>query len=502
MEKNRLLRILPQVGKVLACPEVVEMKNRSSFSMAELKDAVQRAIEFERLKLIKKLTESDGRRKKSAPDLEASEPYKDGDQDNDDLMHRVLAGVERELTELARKRLCCLVNGTGIIIHTNLGRAPLGGLIEKIQALPAGYCNLEYNLQSGGRGSRYSHAAEQILAVTGGEDVLVVNNNAAAVFLMLNTMAKDRQVLVSRGELVEIGGSFRIPDIMRASGAILKEVGTTNKTRVSDFRQAIDQETALLLKVHRSNFAQVGFCQEVEIQELVELGQSVQRPVMFDLGSGSIFSGPGFDREQPAAPRYPGGISSQPEPGVKEVVLSGPDLVTFSGDKLLGGPQAGIIVGKKCWLDRVRQNPLLRVLRVDKLTLVILEEIFRLYREGEAAARKEIPVLAMLAASQDSLSARAHKLANQLSQISSLAVVVENCFSQTGGGSLPLFPLPSFQVKISCPGISEEQMAQKMRQNQPPIIGKRESGVFALDVRTILPGQISLVVEAAKGIAI
>jgi len=378
-----------------------------------------------------------------------------------------LAGrVER----LLKPSLGRVLNATGVVLHTNLGRAPLADAARaRVDEIARGYCNLEYRLDERRRGSRHDHVASLLGQLTGAEAALVVNNNAAAVLLALAALASGREVIVSRGELVEIGGSFRIPDVMRASGARLVEVGTTNRTHARDYQQAISDATALLLKVHRSNFAVVGFTAEVEVAELVEIGRARDVPTMIDLGSGSFVP--------------TGEMGLAPEPTVQEMVRAGADVVTCSGDKLLGGPQAGIVLAKKTIVDKLRAHPLLRAVRSDKLTLAALEATLELYRDGRSS---EIPTLRMLSASRDTLRARAGELAKRLAAAApSLAVQVIGAQSAVGGGALPQSEPPSFALAVAHPRLDAEALDARLRGGEPPLVGRIADGKLLIDVRTL-----------------
>src|SRR5512139_2684609 len=308
---------------------------------------------------------------------------------------------QKEIDLQIQPRLRRVINATGVVIHTNLGRSPLHpSAIEHLMEVSKTYSNLEYDIELGERGNRYTHVEEVLCRLSGAESALVVNNNAAAVLLALNTFAEGKEAIVSRGELVEIGGAFRIPDVMKRSGALLREVGTTNRTHLRDYQKAMGSETALLLKVHTSNFRVMGFTSEVSLEELVELGRGQDIPVMNDLGSGCLVDLSRYGLEK--------------EPTVQEAVKTGVDVVTFSGDKLLGGPQAGIIVGKKRFLDPIKSNPLTRALRIDKLTLAALESTLLLYLD-EAKAIEEIPTLRMLTVDRDHLKRRGRRLLKRLS---------------------------------------------------------------------------------------
>lgn len=391
--------------------------------------------------------------------------------------------VLRQAAELATRavkpRLRQLVNGTGVVVHTNLGRSRLAeAAIENVAQIAGSYSNLEYDLEAGKRGSRYS-AVEDILAdVTGAEAGMAVNNNAAAVLLCLDTLARGREVVVSRGELVEIGGSFRVPDVMAKSGALLREVGTTNRTHLKDYEDAVNDETGLLLKVHQSNFSIVGFTKAVGLAELVDLGRRSSIPVMEDLGSGTFidFSRYGLDQE----------------PTVQASVAAGVDVVTFSGDKLLGGPQAGLIVGRRDILDRIKGNPLTRALRIDKMTLAALEATLRLYRD-ERRAVAEIPTLSMITTAPAVLEHRAAQLSESLREIGGDRIRIDlvQGVSKAGGGALPLLDLPSRCLAITVSGMSANALEAALRADDPPIIGRIEADRFIIDVRTLTEEDLS-----------
>jgi L-seryl-tRNA(Ser) seleniumtransferase len=385
----------------------------------------------------------------------------------------VLKRIEVLVTAAMQPNLRQTVNATGIVIHTNLGRSLLcQDAIENLTLIASRYSNLEFNLDEGRRGSRYSAVEDLLCDITGAEAGLVVNNNAGAVLIALETMAKDREVIVSRGELVEIGGAFRIPDVMSKSGALLKEVGTTNRTHLKDYAAALGDRTALLLKVHQSNFAITGFTKEVSLKELVDFGGQHDVPVMEDLGSGTF-----VDFRRYGLPW---------EPTVQESVASGADIVTFSGDKLLGGPQAGIIVGKRTYLDAIKKNPINRALRIDKLTLAALESTLRLYRE-ESRAVANIPTLQMMMVPETVLAKRAERLHTGLQGIDDPRLIFERDQPQSriGGGSLPLLALPSHGVAVTAPGGSVQRIETFLRQHVPPIIGRIEKDRFMMDVRTL-----------------
>lgn len=380
----------------------------------------------------------------------------------------VLKRAERMIQPNMRK----VINATGTILHTNLGRAPIGKEhIRHIAEIATGYSNLEYNLEAGKRGERYSHFEQLLCKITGAEAAMAVNNNAAAVMLILSSMAKGGEVVVSRGELVEIGGKFRIPDVMVQSGATLVEIGTTNKTHFSDYEEAITENTAALLKVHTSNYRIIGFTETVGIDELVSLSQKHDIPIIEDLGSGVLID----------LSKY--GITY--EPTVQDSIRAGADVVSFSGDKLLGGPQAGIIVGKKKYIDKMKKNPLTRALRIDKFTAAALEVVLKEYL-SEARAVQNLPVLQMITKSQEEILQEARKLKRLLIGLGLDAKIeIEDCESQIGGGSLPLERIPSKAVTIKPNRISTAELETQMRFLEVPIIPRTFNDKIVLDVRTI-----------------
>ena len=373
----------------------------------------------------------------------------------------------RRLEVTARGTLQPVINATGVIIHTNLGRAPLSYAARRaMEATAAGYSNLEYNLDAGERGSRYTHAEQLLCRLTGAEAALVVNNNAGAVFLILTALARGHHVVISRGQLVEIGGGFRIPDVLRQSGASLVEVGTTNRTHLSDFQEAIGPETALLLRVHSSNFKQIGFTAEVSLADMVTLAHGIGLPVVDDLGSGTLLD----------TARY--GLSA--EPTVQDSVTAGADLVTFSGDKLLGGPQAGLIVGRADLIAKLRQHPLTRALRVDKSTLAALQATLLHYARGDA--EREVPVWRMIATPLEELAARSADLAAGLCAAGIPTTVVQ-ATSTVGGGALPGETLPTWATAVAT--ASPDALAAALRRGEPPVVGRIVEGQLLLDLRTV-----------------
>ena len=381
-----------------------------------------------------------------------------------------------------------VINATGVVLHTNLGRALLSPLaVEKLVAAAAGYSNLEIDVATKERGSRYSHVAPLLCRLSGAEDALVVNNNAAAVLLALETLAAGREVIVSRGELIEIGGEFRIPDIMRRSGARLVEVGATNRTHLRDYAEAIGPDTALLLKVHSSNYRVVGFTSAVSSRELAGLGRERGVPVMEDLGSGSLVD------------LRPHGFPY--EPTVPEVVAAGVDLVTFSGDKLLGGPQAGIIVGDGALVGRLKKNPLNRALRIDKLTLAALEATLYAYEGGDPLAT--VPTLRMLTEPLTSVRARARRLLRMMSAPARVRlgarIVADQ--AQVGGGALPTVVLPTAAIAVGTADVPARTLDDALRAADPPVIGRISDDRLLLDCRTVLPTEIGALARALAGVA-
>jgi len=397
---------------------------------------------------------------------------------------RILTLTRQSLQETLRLKLRPVVNATGVVVHTNLGRSVLADeALEHMAAVAGRYTNLEYDLTAGRRGSRYSHVEKIICEITGAKAAMVVNNCAGAVLLCLDTLARGKRVIVSRGELVEIGGSFRVPDVMAKSGATLIEVGTTNRTHLQDYEKAIDADTALLLKVHRSNFSVVGFTAEVSLADLAALGKRCGIPVMEDLGSGTFvdFSKYGLTRETT----------------VQESVADNADLVTFSGDKLLGGPQAGIIVGNLELIEQVKKNPITRALRIDKLTLAALESTLRFYRDEQTAV-SAIPTLRMLTATKEETAASAQRLLDRLAKLadSRLKLRSKDVISKAGGGALPLLELHGTGVEVRIDGLSPNRIQKQLRGNQPPVIARIEEDCLLIDPRTLLEDDLPIIADA------
>ncbi|MFZ1387911.1 MAG: L-seryl-tRNA(Sec) selenium transferase [Thiolinea sp.] len=438
------LRKLPSVDRLLQDSTVVAARTEYGHDLThqatrEVLDATRRAIQDAG---------------QPCPDLPA-------------LAQAVLARLEA----VTRPTLHPVINATGVLVHTNLGRAPLSVAAQTaMQMAGGGYSNLEYDLDAGQRGSRYVHTVDLLRRLTGAEDALVVNNNAAAVLLCLMALAHDREVIISRGQLVEIGGGFRIPDVLRTSGARLVEVGTTNRTHLRDYEEAIGPATALLLRVHSSNFRQIGFTAEVSLAELVAIGHTHSLHVVDDLGSGTLLDTTAF------------GLAY--EPRVQDSVQAGATLVTFSGDKLLGGPQAGLIVGRKDAIAQLRSHPLTRALRVDKTTLAGLAATLGHYLRGEAV--ETIPVWRMIKATPASLEERSRRWAGRL-QDNGFVTQVNPGQSTIGGGSLPGETLSTYLLAL--PGLPADPMMARLRNGQPAVVARIVEDAVCFDPRTVLPDQ-------------
>ncbi len=466
-EKQTLFKKIPAVDRLLLSPTVSEA------SAIYPRDLILKAVNHVLDKLRTRIQKGEDVEEKSELSIDA-------------LSNRIV----RRLELISRPSLRPVINATGVVIHTNLGRSILPEkVLKKFRPLAGGYSNLEYDLDQGERGSRYSHVEGILKELTSAKAAMVVNNNAAAVLIALETLAKGREVVVSRGQLVEIGGSFRIPDVMRKSGAKMVEVGTTNKTHLRDYEEVIGPETALLLKVHTSNFQIVGFTEEVSMAELSSLGKQYGIPVMEDLGSGCLVD----------LSEY--GLIK--EPTVHEVLAHGADLVTFSGDKLLGGPQAGIILGRKDLVDAIKRNPLCRALRIDKLTLLALEETLRLYRD-EWIAVKEIPTLKMICQSYSSLEKKAGRLLKLVGKLKTgnFSIELTDGNSKVGGGALPLLELSSRLLCLVPKKLSPQFMERWLRALDPPVITRLEKERVLLDVRTIQEKDLKTIAQAIRELAI
>lgn len=407
-------------------------------------------------------------------------------------IEQIARSVAEQAAAFSEPSLKRVINATGVIIHTNLGRAPLGQkVLDELKSIVLGYSNLEYNLKKASRGQRNDHVVSLLTYITGAEDAVVVNNNAAAIILALNTFAKDREVLISRGELIEIGGSFRIPDIMAASGAKMIEVGTTNKTHPADYENAITENTALILKVHRSNYFIAGFTEEVPLKELVKLAHNKGLPVLYDIGSGLL--------------RKPGNLPLAEEPDVNTSLSEGADMVTFSGDKLLGGPQAGIAAGKKEMISRLSKAPMMRALRVGKLTLSALATVIRSYFDDRSLI-ESLPLFAMLERTGEDLKASAETLAAQLTKAGIKARVVKST-GQCGGGTLPHLKIDSFAAALTSNQKSQnersafaEEMFQELLNLDYPIVAILRKGEILFDVLTLSQEYFPYITDAVSKI--
>jgi len=465
MDKRELLKRIPAVGRILSSPMLAEITG--AYPRNLVLKAVHQVLEGLR------------------DHIEAGRPLQDA---SIFTMDRILDRVIGRLRTLGASSLRPLINATGVVVHTNLGRSILAeSALSRFRSIAGGYSNLEYDLDKGKRGSRFSHVEGILKELTSADAAMVVNNNAAAVLVCLETLARGREVVVSRGQLVEIGGSFRIPDVMRKSGAKMIEVGTTNKTHLKDYEEVIGSETALLMRVHQSNFQVVGFTKQVDAVDLVNLGRKYGIPVLEDLGSGCLVD---FSRY---------GILK--EPTVQEVLAQGVDLVTFSGDKMLGGPQAGIILGRKNLVEAIRRNQLSRALRIDKLTLAALEGTLRLYRDERAAVR-EIPTLKMIIQPYKEIRTKARRLLRMIGPLNGgkfeMDLVDGN--SRVGGGALPLAAMPTRLLALIPQELSAKQIEEGLRASDPPIIVRVERDRVLLDLRTIQDGELKTVAEAVRSL--
>jgi len=457
--RQQLLRKIPSVDEMLSRPEMNDLLKIHPRHLVV--EAVRKGLKRLREEIL---------HKEEIPQIE----------DSVFSLENLYPLFQKEIEAQTHPRLRRVINATGVVIHTNLGRAPLHpSAIQHLIEVSKTYSNLEYDLDRGERGSRYVHVEEILCRLSGAESALVVNNNAGAVLLVLNTLAEGKEVIVSRGELVEIGGTFRIPDVMKRSGALLREVGTTNRTHLNDYQKAIGPQTALLLKVHTSNFRVMGFTSEVSLQDLVQLGKEHQLPVVDDLGSGCLIDLTQYGLEK--------------EPTVQETIKTGVDAVTISGDKLLGGPQAGIILGRKKFLELFKSNPLTRALRIDKLTLAALEATLLIYLD-EKKAMEEIPTLQMLRLDTGKLKRRGKRLLKRLSERvnKKVAFNLKEDVSQVGGGALPLQELPTVVVAIKPVEVSVNSLEENLRKADPPIISRISKDELILDMRTVFDEEIPL----------
>ncbi|WP_346885258.1 L-seryl-tRNA(Sec) selenium transferase [Clostridium sp. UBA4395] len=457
---KELLRKLPKIDELLKLQSVNKLIEENSRTI--VLESLREAIEFYRNGILK------------------------GNVDSLNT-EQVLDFAVHTLESKNKMHLERVINATGTVIHTNLGRSLLGKkAIENVITVAGSYNNLEYDIESGKRGSRYSHIEEIIKKVTGAEAAMVVNNNAAAIMLVLDTLAKEKEVIVSRGELVEIGGSFRIPEVMKFSGAKLVEIGTTNRTHLYDYENNIRENTGVLLKVHTSNFKVLGFTEGVSLEQLVELGEKHEIPVVEDIGSGVLidFGKYGFTYE----------------PTVQDSIKKGIDVVTFSGDKMLGGPQAGIIVGKKKYIDRMKKNQLTRALRVDKMTLAALEGTLKYYID-EKEAIDNIPSLNMILMPKEEVKKKCILLKRKLqSKTQDFKFYIDKGESMVGGGSMPTEKIETYVVKVTSDKFSPEDMERKLRLGETPLIARVYNDELVLDGRTLFKEDFDEIVQCFKAI--
>jgi L-seryl-tRNA(Ser) seleniumtransferase len=456
VEKNQLLRNLPKIDELLK--EEIVINELSSTMRTIVVESLRETIDSYRDLILK-------------GDIK--------EYSKEDILKSFLELLSDKKGSNFKK----VINAAGVVIHTNLGRSLLAKkALENVINVADNFNNLEYDLKKGQRGSRYSHVEELIKKVTGAEAAVVVNNNAAAVMLALNTLCKDKEAIVSRGQLVEIGGSFRVPDVMTFSGAKLVEVGTTNRTHLYDYENNINENTGVLLKVHTSNFKILGFTEDVSVEELVEIGNKKDVPVIEDIGSGTLvdFSKYGFTYE----------------PTVQESIRKGADVVTFSGDKMLGGPQAGIIIGKKKYIDKMKKNQLTRALRIDKMTLAALEGTLKYYLD-ETEAVKNIPTLYMILSSKEEHKKRAQRLKRRLqNRANNFKFALEEDYSMVGGGSMPAERIETYVIKVKSDKFSPQELERKLRENKTPIIIRVSNNEVVLDLRTIFDKDFDTIVDA------
>ncbi|MEK6264014.1 MAG: L-seryl-tRNA(Sec) selenium transferase [Clostridium sp.] len=453
---TELLRSLPKIDELLQEGEIKEQL--SSNIRVLVLDSLRETIEFYRSGILNNEIESFTKQ-------------------------QVITSSIKLLNKKNSPKLRKVINATGIVVHTNLGRSLLSkNAIEKVINVSKNYNNLEYDIEKGKRGSRYSHIEDILIKITGAEAAMVVNNNAAAVMLVLDTLCREKEAIVSRGQLVEIGGSFRVPEVMKFSGAKLVEVGTTNRTHLYDYADNITENTGVLLKIHTSNFKIIGFTQEVSIEDLVKLGNEKVIPVVEDIGSGVLID----------YSKY----GLQYEPTVQESIRKGLDVVTFSGDKMLGGPQAGIIVGKKKYIDKMKQNQLTRALRIDKMTLAALEGTLQHYLQ-ESEAINNIPTLMMLLCPQSELKKRAQKLKKKLqNKRSKFTFTIALDYSMVGGGSMPTEKMDTYVIKVKSDFFTAKQIEERLRMNTIAIIVRINNNEVLMDLRTLFKEDYELITDA------
>ena len=463
--RQQYLRRLPAAGKLIHHPKVKEL------------------LEFYPKNLVMKVI------RKHTEDIRSSilESEREQDLENIDLsVEQFITEISGRVDKVWKPSMRRAINATGIILSTSLGRAPLSKMAqESLRNVAAGYSTLAVNIETGGRGDRDVHVQELLSYLTGAEAATVANNNAAATMLILNALAEGKEVIISRGELVEIGGAFQLPEVVHRSGTILVEVGTTNRTHLRSYREAINENTGAILRVHQSNYRIIGFASQVPLSELVELGREHDIPVIDDLGSGAFVD----------LTRY--GLPE--EPLVSDSVDTGADIVCFSGDKLLSGPQAGIILGKKKYIERIKKNPLARILRVGKLTLAALEATLRLYLNEDTIAETN-PTLRLLTKSLSELEGTANTLARRLSESLGKAAVVEvvDGYSQVGGGSLPAENIPTKLISINFLTISVDAVARNLRKSEPPVFSRIQQECLLLDLRTVLEDEVESLATALE----
>ena len=464
MNKKELFKMLPSVDEVLSQKGIEELIEKYPRSI--VLESIREVIDINRKTIVAIKTEEEAEKFSLT-------------------MEKVIEETEKKARDNYALSLKKVINGTGTVLHTNLGRSLISEKIkDEIWTAASRYSNLEYDLEKGERGSRYVHLTDMIKRLTGAEDVLVVNNNAAAVMLVLSTMAKGGEAIVSRGELVEVGGSFRIPSVMALSGADLVEIGATNKTHLKDYEEAITENTRALMKVHTSNYRIMGFTESISVAELVELGKKYDLPVIEDLGSGVFIDLSKYGLEY--------------EPTVLDSIHRGADIVTFSGDKMLGGAQAGIIVGKKKYISAMKKNQLTRALRVDKLTICALEATLRMYLDEEEAV-KNIPTLNMITMPMEELERKANLLYAEIEKLNLDADVhIEECLSQVGGGSMPLETMKSRGIAITPNNMNVSTLERKLRLSDSHIIARVYDNKYVLDVRTIFEDEFVDVANELK----
>ena len=467
MNKKDILRRIPKIDEVLQQQPLFDFFEAKGASFVT--DAARSVIDSLRQEILA-LTD------------ETAENF-----DVERLTHsRVAAAVLALIDEEDQNNLIPAINATGTILHTNLGRAPLcKEAVENVMKVSRSYSNLEYDVKAGKRGSRHDIVSEILVELTGADDAMLVNNNASATMIVLSAMAAGKECIVSRGELVEIGGAFRIPDIMEQSGATLREVGTTNKTKSSDYENAINENTAALMKVHKSNYDIVGFTEEATLEQLVELGKKYDLPVIYDMGNGLMVDMSAYGCD---------------EPNVPASLATGIDVMLFSGDKLLGGPQGGIIVGRDEYIKKMKKHPLARAIRVDKMTFAAMEETLKKYRD-ESVALRDIPVLSMISASEEKLKAKAEKLAELVAaecKDEAFNIEIVEVLDQIGGGSAPSVRLPGYAVAITSDEGTTKSLERRLRRYELPVVARIQHDQLLLCVRTIMDDELEHVAKALR----